>query len=279
MVRLIACSVALIFSLGTLYGTSPVSAQDNEQRQRDQARGAFERGLNAVKDEKWEEALLAFETSFELEASPKTRINIALVQIQLGLLVEAYAHLQAISNSNALDSKTKSAAGEQAAELSKKIPKVELELRNMLSTDRLFVRGVETTLAPGQRSIIVNPGRHTINIMRDGNIIVSEDVLLREGAITKVVLDANQGRPGLGHEEPQPSSSESDKERSEQKVDRALATGPNDDEGGSVFEQWWFWTAVGVVVAGGVVAAVVVANQSDSSMCQPGAACFDFDNP
>lgn len=231
-------------------GRAQHTAKD-EQFQKDAARGAFQRGLQAVKREDWNAALLAFENSFLLEPSAKTRINIALVQVELGLLLEAHAHLQAAASSSSLDTRTRSAAGEQAAKLANRIPSVELELHNMLATDQLFVQGVETTLEPHERGVRVNPGKHTFNIVRDGHIVVREEVFVREGSVTRVVLDATLQGPRRESER-------------ESKLDRALAVGDAQQEDEStVFEQWWFWTAVGAVVVGGVVAGALIANSTD----------------
>lgn len=267
--RCLLCLLGMI----ALHAGAPLAAfaqqsQPDQELRQDAARGAFERGMKAVERKDWGAALVAFEKSFELEPSPKTRINIALVQVELSLLVEAHAHLAAVANSTLLSSKTRSAAGEQAAELSKRIPTIELEIHNMLPTDRLYVEGIETKLFPGETAIAVNPGRHTLNIMRDGRIIVSERVFVREGAVTRVVLDAKAlPSAGQGGQTPSKKKVVDSEERVQQSLTPDVAAGAESDDG-TVLEQWWFWTAMGAVVAGSVVAVLLV-TANESGGCIP----------
>jgi hypothetical protein len=202
------------------------------------ARDFFDRGVAHAQAREWDEAREAFSRSYALAPRPSTLINLAGAERRSGRLVAALESYrlflrEAPAGEAALREEAEAAVGE----LAPRIARVEIEVRNLLSTDVVKLDDMELRAASLGAAVPVDPGVHRLEVVRDGVVLRERSFELAEGASDRVAIELPppiEDAPALDSRPAGP-------------VDPI----PEDD--GTVFESPWFWIVAGVIVAGAAV--------------------------
>jgi hypothetical protein len=203
------------------------------------ARDFFERGVAFAQAREWDEAREAFSRSYALAPRASTLINLAGAERQSGRLVAALeSYRQFLREAPAGESALRDEAQAAVNELGPRLARVEIEVRNLLSTDVVKLDGHELRAASLGAAIPIDPGAHRIEVVREGVVLRERAFELAEGASDRVSIEVPpplEDAPALD----------------------SRPAGPEDpieeDDGGTVFESPWFWIVAGVVVAGAAV--------------------------
>lgn len=164
MKTLRAAFVVAMLALGVLMSASVVHAQSDAQ----QARALFEEGRAASTEERWVDALSAFERSRAILERPSTVFNLAAVLVRLGRARDA---LHALDDLDRIaDARRDRAVLEQARPLR---TTAEQSLRHVVlrvspAEARIEVDGVVLEETGAERSTILDPGAHAIVVSLDG---------------------------------------------------------------------------------------------------------------
>ncbi|MCA9601518.1 MAG: tetratricopeptide repeat protein [Myxococcales bacterium] len=214
---------------------------------------AFRAGVAAAQAGRWKEALDAFDLSYRLRRHPNTLLNIAGAQAQTGKLVEAvesYKRFLAESANAEENQPARKAATDYATGLEKRFAHLKVEVANFIQGDIARVDGAPLPEQPPHETFNLNPGEHSIDVLRNDRVIVAEHFTLADGESKKVVLNA-------------PLSVDPTTVLS-----TTAPAMPDDD--GSLLEAWWFWTLVGVVVAAGTVTTIALVSADGGSSVDGG---------
>jgi hypothetical protein len=174
-------SLALFVSVASL--TTAASAQDA----REQARAAFNRGVERYEAADFEEALVAFQEAFRLAPHPSVRVNMANCYERLGRPSEAIFHYERFL-----------AEGENVP------PAQRREVEQTLATLRLQVGTVRLTVRPEGATVRIDggearrgpfdplalaPGRHSIEVSLDGFRTSTREVTVSGGRAIEVAIE------------------------------------------------------------------------------------------
>ena len=174
----------LVLALALSIGATPSAsfAQDNESRaQRQEARRLFERGIYLGQSDRWADALAAFRSSAELVPRASTSYNIANALYRLnrpadGLreLDRHHAMAQASGDDEAL---------RREADLRVLLVSAVAEVRFAITpTDaRLFVDGQVSSLSGFERLVRLNPGTHSVRVVREGHSEAIREIQVKAG--------------------------------------------------------------------------------------------------
>jgi hypothetical protein len=227
----------LLVVVTALAAAASAAAQEPTDAQMETARAHFERGVELVGQEKWEEALVEFTASVGAMPTAPGLLNVGLCQRRLGRNLDAQRTFERFM----------SEFGATAEEVDRQDAQVQLgELRGVLG--RILVEvdaGAELMVddrpagtAPLAGAIFVEPGEHTVVARLAGREPVSEPVAVAAGEEATV------------------------------RIDLALATtdGSTVADGDGV-DPVWFWTMVGVTgaaaVAWGITGGLALAADAD----------------
>ncbi len=155
----------------TLVATSPAvlaagaSLQSATAAQKKTAGEQFVSGMKAFDGNKYDEALSAFQNSYDSVASPNSHLMIARTLVRLGRLGEAYEEYDKTAREAAEDAKIdkkyekagKSASDERDA-LRDKIALVTVQVTGASSGDKLTVGGRDIDQADWSKPVAVTPG-------------------------------------------------------------------------------------------------------------------------
>lgn len=151
-----------------------------------QAREQFALGRKLEDEGRFLEALGIFQEIGEVKMTPQVRFHIALCLEKTGHLVEALETFKLATSEAASSSKTVvKEADEHVADLEKRIPKLVVSISGGLLGDELTLDG--RTLTP-PTDLAVDPGPHTLAILRDGKIIRTQSITLEEGKSLQMEL-------------------------------------------------------------------------------------------
>jgi tetratricopeptide (TPR) repeat protein len=221
-----ACSV-----VATLVGlvAAPPAAGQATATEEQEARTLFERGVEALGQERFADALRAFQAAYRLDPRPMLLYNIGLCQRELGDPVAARATLVRY---------LEQAGPEGPADLGEAAREVLAGLDALLGTiavdvdqagARVFVDGAEAGVAPLPEPLRVAPGAHTITAQLAGFESAEQTVTVGAGESLAAALTLRPSPPPL----PLPA--------------------PDD---GGVPSSGWFWASVGIGGAATVAAIV-----------------------
>lgn len=107
-----------------------------------EARAAFERGVAATRDARWQDARREFELSRQLVVKPSTLFNLALVDVKLGLAQEAIRELDAFE----------ALAGEPHAEMVERARTLRAEAERLMDASKPALERARSLLEPGTMS-------------------------------------------------------------------------------------------------------------------------------
>lgn len=173
------------------------------------AREMFREGARLASEEKWEEALDAYQRSMALRPSNLTRYSIAVVQERMGKLIEAMENLREFIASDH-DSTTRRyvpAASETLQNLEGRIGRVKVVIPG---NPRGAEVKIDDDLLPEAAIGIfrpTDPGHRRVEARVPGYARFVKEVNLQEGASIEVVVRLNP--PGEGGDDEETSSSSS----------------------------------------------------------------------
>lgn len=202
------------------------------------ARDLFRQGIEAAREERWEEARDAFQRSFDLAPRPLTLLNLAGAQVQTGRLVEGAEmyrrFLREVRRGRPARQRPAAQAALDAVEA--RIAYLRIEVEGISEGDAVTIDGEEIPLAALQVDFPVNPGTREIGITRDGETIVHRQVELGEAERRELRLEAPPRPPGT--------------------------TRPGGETPGesSILSSPWLWVGVGAAVVAAVVLVIVLSS-------------------
>lgn len=229
------------------------------------ARALFQEGVTCSDAGDWACAVERFGRAYALRASPVIGSNYGIALMHVGRSVEASEAFRAVQRDPSAAEPLRSDATQYIAQLDQLIGRLTLHATGPTEGVAITVDGHEHTSlldvpAP------CDPGQHTIEARRGGEVVASVTVELAPAARSTVEL-AIPEPPPPGVEEPpvvvapvvapvvvdEPAS------------DLALET-PEPASHHEVYEEWWFWTVIGVVAVGAGVTIGVVASQPTTQL-------------
>jgi hypothetical protein len=134
------------------------------------AQQAFRAGVDAARQERWTDALAAFERAYELSPRPVVLINLASIQVRTGHLMRAAANYRRLlaDPPSADTAAFRRAATDVLPSLEARIPQIRLRSTGLSQTDIIQIDGQAVgreALAIGQP---LDPGEHTLIVEREG---------------------------------------------------------------------------------------------------------------
>jgi len=261
---------------GCVLGSAVARAQEPREASAGEtalAREHFERGVRAIRAEHWEDARVAFARAYQLSARPHILFNLAVAQAHTGHLVEAAESYRTFL-SRAADRRSEGQredARRALSQLERRIGRARLAIGGLEASDRVELDGAVVSRASLGEAMPVDPGAHTVRVLRDERVLTEQRFSLGDGATRTVTLrvrttDAEPREVGPRADVPPPSETAarapSDRAEPEPLTGGSPVTDDDDDEGGSILESPWLWLTVGVVAAGAVAAVIIVSSES-----------------
>ncbi len=213
------------------------------------ARALFDQGMAAVDAGDHQRGADLFARSIALRDSPVTRTNLALALIELGHIVSASEHLRVAIRTSRPDSRVRILAQRFFDELRPRLGQLRIAVTGdpELTSVRLDGEPVPEALIGVEQP--VDPGDHTVTLLRGETVLTEQRVQVPAGRTVGVTLVA----------------------RAMTAAERAALVadaGEQDrrDEGGGVETEAWFWILIAVLVlgaGGGITAGVLLANPPD----------------
>lgn len=160
------------------------------------ARELFREGARLAKEEKWAEALDAYQRSMSLRPSNLTRYSIAVVQERMGRLVEAMESLRAFLESDH-DRSTQAyvrPASDMVRDIEKRIGRLRIVIPGKPRGATVLIDGQPVPDAAIGVNRPTDPGSHHIEARVPGHPPFEKDIELKEGGDLEVVVQL--GSPG-----------------------------------------------------------------------------------
>jgi hypothetical protein len=250
---LVSRSLLLSVAFATASITTAASAQVDA---REQARSAFNRGVERYEAADYQAALVAFEEAFRLAPHPAVRVNMANCYERLGRPIEAIAHYERFL-----------AEGQNVPERQRReVEQTLATLRLQVGTVRLLVRPegasvrVDGELRAAAEPLSVLPGPHTIEVSLDGYTTSTREIAVAGGRTSELSIELERtpiaepiAEPPV-EPEPEPDASEpAESAAGLANADQPYVTDEVErDEGGG------FRLETPTVIAGALSAAVLV---------------------
>ena len=185
--RSVLRAILLAVVLASTLPAVSVSAQDPSPSEVSLARRLYREGLRHARGGRWEEARAAFERSLDLAPRPATRLNLGTAQLETGHLVaaaESYRHYLAETTSE----RHRARAQGLLDELEPRIPTLLLTIENLAGDDTVQLDDQDLSAVAIGEPLPVDPGEHSITVLRAGSEIAAQDVTLAEGERSEVSL-------------------------------------------------------------------------------------------
>jgi hypothetical protein len=215
------------------------------------AQQAFRAGVDAARQERWTDARSAFEKAYGLSPRPVVLINLAGAQARTGQLIEAARNYRRIL-SDAPSAETaafKRAASEVLPSLEARIPRLRLRATGLSHADIVHVDGQPLDGATLDDAHAIDPGEHTLVVLRDGSERARVLFALAEGESRELALPlplpAPADRPPGATGAPAVGSTLVGAGPTSAKAERHFWASP------------WPWVVAGAVVLGGSLAALL----------------------
>lgn len=247
MTRALAFLLALALGIVVPWETAHAQSASEQALARDQ----FREGVRAAREQRWPDAVDAFQRSLELAPRPMTMMNLAGALAQVGRLVEAAeAYRMFLSEAQTgAAARVRGEAQTQLETLETRIPHVRLQITGRLDSDTVTLDEYQLSAAAIGSPLPVDPGPHTLTISRDGAEPRAVTFTAQEGVQSEVVLEAwpDLGAPVPDRDEPDPLA------------ETSPATGR------SIFDEPAFWIVGGVVLAGLIAGGVAIGVTTQSA--------------
>jgi hypothetical protein len=200
-VRFLA-SVAFVLALHpTVSLAAGVSVEKATKEQTQAAQRTFQAADDLFDAKRFDEAITAFRASWEIVASPNSRLMIARSLRELGRLDEAYAEFVAtIDDAKAGDkyADTKRAAEDELRQLKAKIGLVELKFQGGAPAGKVMVGPKAYDSSSLNKPIVVTPGAITVVATADDGHEVRKEAKVEAGATTAIEIDLTPTAPSEG---------------------------------------------------------------------------------
>lgn len=179
-------------------GAAPSAAT---KAQRDEAQSRFLRGKELFGQNKFDAALAEFTASFDVVASPNTRLYIARCLREMNRLPQAYAEFtrtstdaRALAKEDSRYEKAAEAADQEKQALEPKLGLVNVSVKNASPSTTLKVGGEEVPSSSWNSPIAVSPGAADVVVETPGKPLVKKSVTVSAGQKESVSVDAG-GEP------------------------------------------------------------------------------------
>ncbi len=163
------------------------------------ARRLFTEAKDLEAEDDWAGALAKLEIVAKVILTPQVRFHVALCHEHLGRLVEAINGFElAVQEAKALGSKARAVvenAPQRAEKLRERVAQVQLRVTGKVRTSKIFIDGRAVSLALVDTEIPVDPGRHVIEVKRDGTVTDTRELDLGEGESEEVELAIDDPEP------------------------------------------------------------------------------------
>jgi len=202
----------------------------------DNADALKQQGVEAAQHGDWELARQRFEQSYALEPRPLTLYNLAAAQEHTDKLVAARASYNAfVRKAKAEHDKFRKLAVAAIATLDKQIPKLRIRVTGFAANTEIRIDGRSVAPAELAGEIAVDPGDHTVAVIRDGETAAQRALRLARGAHEDVALVAPPPPAPVPPTTPKP-------------IAEPAPAKPVPER--SVLASPWLWVVAGAVVLG-----------------------------
>ncbi len=251
-----AYRIVLASSL-VLSALTAVSAQAQEEDERAAAREAFERGVNAYGEERWEEALNAFQEAYRIAPHPSVRVNMANCYVHLARPVEALDHFERflVEIGDEGDPAQKREVRRQIEDLRGQIGETFVRIQPEGAT--VTIDGHTTMRAPILDAVKLSAGTHHVAVAMQGYATIEREFEVEGGERHELRIELEEAGPTepsegaeeLGEGTEDDTAEEAEEEEAPEEVE---------DEGPGMTIPTTAWIGAGAT-AGLVVGAVVLA--------------------
>ncbi|MES1204810.1 MAG: hypothetical protein ABUS79_02630 [Pseudomonadota bacterium] len=223
----------------------------------DSAQDLFSQGVEAARQDRWNDARAAFEQAYALSPRSVVLINLAGAQANTGRLKEAAANYRRVLDDAAPETAPfRTAAAGVLPSLEARIPRIRLHATGVRPDDVVEIDGQAVPLDSLEAPHLLDPGAHVITVARAGAQRARVTVSLDEGESHEVsVTVPPDSPPAAAAGVPMSGAPGLDLTRT--------ATPPTPDQPHrSWWRSPWVWTAAAVAVVGSVVAVVLIRNRN-----------------
>jgi len=224
-----------------------------------EARRYFEQGVEAMRGERWPEALEAFGRSQELRRSAAASLNLGIALHRLGRLLEARVRLQEFLElaTPAQRQAHEAEAQRLVAEANRRVGRIRVTAL-VPPQAAITVDGRRVTLNDAQE-VTVDPGTRSLRAEATGFVPLTRPVEVGAGETEtlEVRLDPEpQTPPPLPGPRVDPTPN---------LATVVLAPTPpaRQPASPSIVTRWWFWTGIAVLAAGATVGVIVATSGAD----------------
>lgn len=243
----------------------PSTAQDSPT-----ADELFQKGREASKRGDQAAACAFFGDSYALDPAVGTLFNLAYCEETLGRVATAWTHYKTLESRVPANDARLEAIRERLLALEPRLPKLSLTLGKACPPDtKVFSDGKEIPADQLGKPMLIDPGRHNIEVHAPGRETASEPVIVRESEVRELVLE-----PGAIASAEPPPVIETPKPVRTRKPTPRPAPAPS-----SVQKQVG-WGLLGLGAAGFVTTAVAAGFVLDrkatvNDECNPGVPCSE----
>lgn len=149
------------------------------------ARARFNEGVALAKKQQWQEAHVAFAEAWKLKKHPQIALNLGRAEMRIGKNRDAFAHLSYVVDEAETAEADRALARGWLAELDKKVGRLAITVDT--TGAEVLVNGVSQGKSPLEGNVIVDPGKHEIEVRR-GSEVERRIVEVTAGATAEVKL-------------------------------------------------------------------------------------------
>jgi hypothetical protein len=188
------CVLASLLVASVAQGTITRAQEPAEHHPRDDARTLFRRGAEAYADERYAEALEAFEASYRAREVPVVLFNLAQTLRALDRPAEAIeAYRRYLQTDAELDEERRAAVDVVIAELAPRVSFVRLEV--FPDGAEVRVDGRSLGRAPFEERVAIDPGERRFEASAEGHAEAARTVILAVGERTTLRLALREAAP------------------------------------------------------------------------------------
>lgn len=161
----------------------------------------FQKGREAAKRGDQAAACAFFGDSYALDPAVGTLFNLAYCEETLGRVATAWTHYKTLEERVPANDARLQAIRERLLALEPRLPKLSLTLSSACPPDtKVFSDGKEIPADQLGKPMLIDPGRHNIEVQAPGRETASEPVIVRESETRELVLEPG----GIASPEPKP---------------------------------------------------------------------------
>lgn len=248
--------MVVVLTAAVLGGSgSAVRAQGPQE----EARELFLKGVEMADQQRWSEAVQSFRRSRALVDRPSTVFNLAVALLRLGRYGES---LEAFDDFMGMtDPERDAEARKQAEQFMRQARTGRATLVLTVSPEAavVYVDGERREGEGTDRTLVLDPGRHTLRIEAEGYLAQQLRLSMLSGSETSTAVELVPMMGDLGRQDQMEESRRRQAEaeaRAEGRVDRSLTdagSGSAPAEAGderSVWKSPWLWVAAGAMLVG-----------------------------